>query len=177
MARPNNSAAIAGHVQGLREAKRAFQALPEIVRDRMLVATETTVREIARGAQSRLRSSPAIRTRALHDHVAWSISKSNGRGKVGIKTGSTVLNIGGRRVRVKGVITAGAGGSASTAQGARKINPTRYAHFIEFGSKRQPAEPFMIPATEAEKDPYLARARKAGAGIEQDMARIGSRTL
>ena len=173
MARPNNAAAVGAHIQGMRELKRAFQALPEIVRERMLVATEETVRAIASKAQERLRSSPAIRTRALHDHVAWQVTKTNGRGKVGVKTGTTTMTIGGRRRRVKGIITAGAGGSASTSAGATKIQPTRYAHLVEFGTKHMPAEPFMMPAAESEKGRFLERCKAAGPDIERDVAKIG----
>ena len=186
MARPNNADAIAGHVQGLREAKAAFQALPEVVRDRMLDATETTVREIVRHAQARLASSPSIRTRTLYNHVKWSVNKKNGRGKAGVATGTTTMTeranfakgvIGGRTIRVKGILVAGKGGSASTSQGAKLIRPSRYAHLVEFGARHMPAEPFMIPAAESQKQPYLDRCRAAGKHVEKDVAHIGMRNL
>lgn len=177
MARPNSASAIAGHIQGLREAKAAFQALPQIVRDNMLDATETTVREIARGAQARIASSPSIRTRALYDHIKWRVTKTNGRGRVGVATGTTTMVIGGRRFKVKGIITAGQGGSASKAAGATVIRPTRYAHLIEFGARQHAAEPFMLPSAESQKQPYLQRAIAAGKGIERDTAAIGLRNL
>jgi HK97 gp10 family phage protein len=167
MARPIfNQAGLGAHVRGLSEAKAAFQRLPEVVRARMLAATETTVREIARGAQARLRASPSIQTRALHDHVAWKVTKSNGRGRVGIATGSTV--IGGTRVR--GLVTAGRGGSALKSAGARIDKPSRRAHFVEFGTAHMPAEPFMLPAADAEKGHHLARCKAAGQEIERDLS-------
>jgi hypothetical protein len=168
MPRPNDAQAIAGEIQGLREAKAAFQALPVIVRDNMLAATETTVREIARGAQARLQASPSIRTRALYDHVAWKVTKTNGRGRVGIATGTTAFVSAGTRVRIKGIYR-----KTATGWDARKVQPTRYAHLVEFGSRQMPAEPFMIPSAEAEKSPYLDRCRAAGKGIETDAAAIG----
>ncbi len=173
--RPNSTGALAGRIQGLREAKAAFQALPEIVRDNLLHATETTVREIARGAQARLASSPSIRTRRLYNAVAWSITKTNGRGRVGITTGQTVFSslATRQRVKVKGFIVSGKAGGAS----GRIDKPSRRAHFVEFGTKHMPAEPFMIPATEAQQQPYLSRCRAAGKGIERDMAAIGMRGL
>lgn len=173
MARPNNSAAIAGYVRGLREAKAAFQKMPEVFRERLLTATETTVREIARQAQARLRSSPSIQTRALHDRVAWKVTRTNGRGRVGISSGTTT--IGG--TRVKGIVTAGRGGSAMKSAGARIDRPSRRAHFVEFGTRRMPAEPFMVPALEAEQNPYLARCRAAGAAAERDLATSGGGLL
>lgn len=169
--RPNNRTAIAAHIQGLREMKAAFQALPDIVRERMLSATETTVREIARNAQARILRSPSVRTRALHDHIKWSVTKTNGRGRVGVATGTTTMQVGGKKVRVKGIITAGRGGSASSASGAKSIQPTRYAHLIEFGTKHFPAEPFMVPSADAEKQHYLNRCKAAGPLIETDASR------
>lgn len=177
MARPNSESAIGGHVQGLREAKAAFQALPEAMRDRSLQATETTSSEIARGAQARLLRSPSVETRALHDHVAWKVTKTNGRGKVGIRAGTTTITVGTRKIRVKGIITAGRDGSASLSAGARKDNPARRAHFIEFGARHMRAEPFMIPAAEAEKGPHLDRMKRAGKAVEQDLAKIGGGRL
>lgn len=168
MPRPNDAGALSGYVQGLREAKAAFQALPDIVRERMLEATETTVREIARGAQARLQSSPSIDTLALYDHVAWKVTKSNGRGRAGIATGTTTFVSAGRRVKIKGVYKTKAGGGF-----AAKKQPTRYAHLVEFGTNHSKAEPFMLPAAQAEKQPYLARCVAAGKGIEKDVAAVG----
>lgn len=137
-------------IRGLREAKAAFQALPDIVRDNMLAAAQTTASEIARGAQARLEASPSIVTRNLYRAVAWKVTKTNGRARVGITNATFAVN-------------------------GRTDRPSRRAHFIEFGTRRAPAEPFMIPATEAQKQPYLDRCKRAGKGIERDAATIGSR--
>src|SRR3990167_8568369 len=127
-------------IEGMRAAKAAFQALPETVRDGLLDATETTARELVRHAQARLASSPPIQTRPPHDPVAWA-NKKNGRAKAGISTGSTVIMLStGRRRRVRGIITAGAGGGA--AGGSRDV-PSQRAHFIEFGTRHMAAEPFI----------------------------------
>jgi hypothetical protein len=77
--------------KGFAKRRRPFNALPAIVRENMLDATETTVREIARGAQARLEASPSIQTRALYNHIAWNVTKSNGRGRVGVSAGSTTF--------------------------------------------------------------------------------------
>src|SRR4051794_4457084 len=108
-----NQAGLDAYIRGLKEAKAAFQRVPEVMRDRLLAATETTVREIARGAQSRLRASPSIQTRALYNHVVWKITKTNGRGKVGIASGTE----------------------------ANGDNPAKRAHFVELGTVNMPAEP------------------------------------
>lgn len=171
------ASAIAAKIQGLREAKAAFQAMPALFRKHSNAATETTVREIARHAQARLLSSPSILTRSLYNNIAWKMNENNGRGKVGVATATTVMQIGTRKIRVKGIIVAGKGGSALSSQGAKVIRPTRYSHFVEFGTRHMPAEPFMIPAAKSQEMPYLDRMKQAGRAVEQDMANIGLRNL
>lgn len=173
--RPNNAGAIGMHVQGLREAKSAFQALPQIARDAYLHATEMTLMEIRRGAQGRILSSPSVNTRRLHDHVNYTLNRKSGFGRVGVTSGSSriiVPSVAGktRSVRVKGVVVPGRGGSALKSAGARIDRPSRRAHFVEFGTKFMPAEPFMVPATTAQKSPYLERIRAAGREIERGVA-------
>lgn len=141
-------------IQGLREAKAAFQALEPTFRENLADATETTVREIARAAQNRLQSSPSIETRNLYNAVGWTMNRNNGRGRAGI------LN----------VVRAGKGGSASTSAGASVDAPRRRAHFVEFGTKHMKAEPFMTPAAASQEQPYLARCQAAGRKSEQDLA-------
>lgn len=177
MARPNNAAAIGNHVQGLREAKAAFQALPQVTRDRLNNATFVTVSEIARIAKAHLQSSPSIQTRSLYNAIAFTMNEKNGRGRVGIASGSTTLNIGGRKIKVKGIIVPGKGGSALTSAGARKIVPSKYGPKVEFGTRFMNAEPFMTPATDSQEKPYLARCLERGKDIERDLGAIGTRTL
>lgn len=165
--------ALGEHIKGLKAAKAAFQALPEIVRENLLHATEVTVREIARGAQSRLLSSPSVQTRNLYNAVAWSVTKTNGRGKVGITRGQTILSslATRKRIKVKGIVVASKSGAARVDQ------PSRRAHFIEFGTRHQPAEPFMLPSAESQVQPYVQRCHAAGKDIERDVAAVGTRTL
>src|SRR3954471_3099512 len=112
MATTPNSAAVGNYVQGLREAKAAFQAVPEVFRNRLLAATETTLSEIVRAAKARVLASPSVRTRNLYNAIGYTITKTNGRGRAGIQNVTTTINVGGRKVRVKGIVKAGAGGSA-----------------------------------------------------------------
>ena len=172
-----NYPGLALKIQGLREAKAAFQALPQITREALNVATRTTVSEIARLAKGRILASPSIRTRSLYNAIGFSMNEKNGRGKAGVQNVSTTFQIAGKRVRVKGIVKAGRGGSVLRSQGATVLRPTRYAHFIEFGSRHMPSEPFMLPAATAQKAPYLDRCIRAGKKIETDMAHIGSRNL
>jgi HK97 gp10 family phage protein len=166
-------------VRGLAEAKAAFKALPEIARDALAAATETTVREIVRGAQARILASPSIYTRALYDHIGWSMNKNTGRGRAGVGSGSFSVATpdsqrqrkGRANIRIKGTLR-------TTATGRQiVVRPSRYAHFVEFGTRHMRAEPFMIPAAEAQRQPYLDRAKAAGRVIEQNTANIGMRNL
>lgn len=183
MARPNNQTAIANHIQGMRELKAKFQALPEASRVAFNKATWTTMSEIRRLARQHLMSSPAIRTRALYDHVDFKLNEKNGIGVVGIKTATTTMTIssgvtGGivsRKVRVKGIVVAGEGGSALTSKGAKFIRPSRYAHLIEFGRAKAKAEPFMRPAVQAQKGHYESRMRDAARGVERTLSTTSGR--
>lgn len=182
MARPNNRAAITAKILGLKEAKAAFQKLPEVARDAYNWATEVTLSEIARSAMANLQKSPSIRTRTLLDSIGWSLNRNSGQGKVGIKQITSTVNVlpGVRKnTIIKGRVIAGRNGSALTSQGARVIRPTRYGHLVEFGhgGKAAKAEPFMRPAVTQEQSHFLARCRDAGSRIERDMANVGSRTL
>ena len=166
---------IATKIRGLREAKAAFQALPERMRTHLNTATETTLSEIVRHAKGRIQANPSIETRTLLNSIAYTLNKNNGRGKAGVANLTTTITLNGRRFRLKGIIRAGRNGSALTSQGAKKINPRRYAHLVEFGSRNMRAEPFMIPAAQSQERPYLDRCRLAGKDVEKDLAAIGMR--
>ena len=178
MARPNNAAAIGAYLDGKREAKARFQALPPFMQEKRITVNSETAAAIALGAKQNLIASPAVQTRNLLNAINWKVSKTNGTAVVGVSSGSTLVNVrpGVRKnVRVKGIMIAGRGGSALTSKGAKLDRPSRRAHLIEFGWSKATAEPFMIPATDAQKAPHLQRWRAAGRALERHMA-IGSAT-
>jgi HK97 gp10 family phage protein len=78
----------AGDITGMNELRAAFKRLPDVVRDRLNEATDTTAREIVRNAKSRIQSSPSIVTRELFNSVDLSLSRANGRALVGIRANS-----------------------------------------------------------------------------------------
>lgn len=179
MARPNNASAISAHIDGLRAAKAKFQALPTFMQEKRIQVNSATAAAIVLGAKQHLIASPSIQTRSLLNHVQWSISKTNGQAKAGVTSGSTMIafgHMGGitKKIKVKGLIIAGKGGSALTSRGAKLIRPSRYAHLVEFGTVHFEAEAFMIPATNAQKEPHLQRWRAAGKQLERDMAWLSS---
>ncbi len=169
MANPYSSAAIAGRIQGLREAKAAFQRLPEITRDALNEAVFVTVSEIARLAKARVLASPSVRTRSLYNAIGFSTNPNNGRGRVGVQNVTTTISnpslgaVGRSTVKIRGNVV---------SHGGRTIlvNPRRYAHLVEFGSRHAQAEPFMFPAAAAQKQPFLDRCMRAGKQIEQRSA-------
>lgn len=163
-------AGLAVKIQGLREAKRAFQALPAATRDAMLGAVETTASEMARDARARLQRAPSIRTRSLYNAIAYRVTKTNGRAKVGVTPTSTTVHMIGSREKRKFK------GRIFHINGRQQlVRPDRYAHYVEFGTRKQPAEPFMMPAAEGQKGPFLSRCKAAGKHIEQNVAAVGAR--
>lgn len=177
MAQVAYSQALEQHVQGLREAKAAFLALPEIVRTRMNEANEVTAREIVRNAKAKVLASPSIRTRSLYNAIRYTLNKKSGRARAGIADVTTTVSnprmgfVGKQSIKIKGVIVSGRGGKPML------VRPVRYVHLVEFGAKQMNAEPFMVPAMEAEKRPHIERCRRAGKAIETDMAAVGKRYL
>jgi hypothetical protein len=133
-------------VLGVKEAIAAFRRVDPVMRARLNDATEDTVMALAAEA----RRNVAVDTGILREHLAWSMSASTGRGRVGLRPG-VVLDNKNRRHRA-----------------------TNYGHLVEFGfnhrgGRRVQGQPFMIPATERERLPFLERCRAAGKRVEQDL--------
>jgi hypothetical protein len=172
--------AVEGHVAGLRQAKAAFQALPEITRDAMAAATFTTVSEIARIAKQRLLANGSIQTRTLYNALGFTMNMKNGRGRAGIQNVTTRISndsASKRTFKVKGRIVSTVSRSGAVTQ--RVVRPSKYGHLVEFGARggQMRAAPFMLPAAENQKAPYLDRCRQAGKAIERHAANIGMRNL
>ncbi len=147
-------------VSGQKECIAAFKRLPDVAKDRLGAATEKTAFAVLQRAKARV----AVRTGALKAALGYSYSKATGVAKVGIEKGASL-------------IVAGTGGSALKSKGAAKYTPSKYGHLVEFGHSSAAAHPFMIPAAEAEQEPYLERCRAAGKEIEKDMATVGGSFL
>lgn len=146
-------------VKSVMAARKAFQQVEPVLRAKLAAATETTVYAVERRATQNV---PAD-TGTLRQHIASSFSKRTGFGKVGIKPGRVAI--------------AGRGGSALTRHGARVLEPIKYAHMVEFGTSKMAAQPFMLPAAEAERSAYAQRVNGAGRDAERDLAGIGGRFL
>lgn len=131
---------MAGDVKGLREAVRTFKRLPEAARLALLEPTEATARALVDRARRQLEASPSIQTRGLYDAVAYSINRKTGKARVGIARGR---------------------GRASRGANA----PAQRAHYVEYGTIKMDAEPFMRPSAAAERQPYIARCRAVKARL------------
>ena len=143
-------------VSGERECIAAFKRTPEVAQERLGDATDATTYAVLSRARARVR----IRSGALKAALDRSYNKKTGIGLVGIRKGAKL-------------IIAGEGGSALHSKGAARYTPGSYGHLVEFGHANAAAHPYMIPAAEAERDPYLGRCREAGKAIERDMAAVG----
>lgn len=140
-------------------ARKAFQAVEPTLRSNIAEATETTVYAVERRATQNV----AADTGTLRSFIGATFSKRTGFGKVGIKRGRVAI--------------AGRGGSALTKHGARVLEPQKYGPLVEFGTSKMAAQPFMIPAAEAERSNYASRINQAGRRAEQALSGIGGRFL
>jgi hypothetical protein len=171
---------IAGSVKGLAAARDAFKALPEIARDAMADATFTTVSEIVRAAKQRLLANGSIQTRTLYNAITFSLSLKTGRGRAGIERVTTRVSNSStskRTFKIKGRIVSMTNKAGVASQ--RIMRPSKYGHLVEFGGRggKLRARPFMLPATESQRLPYLERCKNAGKVMERQMAVIGMRNL
>lgn len=131
-------------VQGLKEARAAFKAMPPMMQEEIGDATEQTARVVMADAKQRLRPGHGYRTGLLRQQIGMSFSRKTGIARVGIRKGVFVVTLpGGRKIRHR---------------------PNVIGHLVEFGHggpHAAPAYPFMVPAAEAQRQPYAQRARRA----------------
>lgn len=164
-------------LQGKLAAQRVFQALPPFMQQMRIDVNSATAAAIAVGAKQRVVASPSVQTRSLLNHINWRVSTRSGVAYVGVSSGSTSIAVNGKKVRVKGIVVAGRGGSALRSKGATIIRPSRYAHLIEFGTVHAPAEPFMLPSVAHQRSAHLQRWQMAGRRLEREMAGLGANTI
>lgn len=146
---------------GVKEAQAAFKTVaPEVRRQIIDHATWPTAQAISQDAKARVHR----RFGFLHRQIGASINRRTGTAVAGITKGSFPVP--------------GVGGSALTSKGALLARPTKYGHLVEFGHggpHPAPAFPFMLPAAEFQKQPYLSRCRAAGKVAERNLANTGLR--
>jgi hypothetical protein len=146
-------------VEGEREAIAAFKRLPDVSKEHLGDATDRTTFAILQRAGAKVRVRYGFLKRALDRNF----NKKTGVGAVGIRKGAAYplpkAGDGNRRRR------------KTTAY------PGKYGHLVEFGGPKSRPYPFMVPAAEAEREPYLNRCREAGKKIEKSMEHVGGGRL
>jgi HK97 gp10 family phage protein len=145
----------APQVRGLAQVKRAFKAAPDVVKKHLGEVNQTTANAIAAGARAKV----AVRFGFLKGRITTTYSKATGLARVGVASGR--IAVPGRK------------GSALTSQGAMVTDPSKYARFVEYGTSRVAARPFMSPAVKAQQQPHLDRIRQRRAEIEREMQAAG----
>jgi HK97 gp10 family phage protein len=61
-------------------------------------------------------------------------------------------------------------GPSSTTVGVTGA-PSLYAHFPEYGTVHIPAQPFMRPAADQERQPFVSEQARAGRVLERELSR------
>lgn len=123
------------HVDGLQALGAAMRELSADVALRVAgQATGAGAQVIKKKAVRNIETSPSIETRSLHDAViVKKIPKSQAE-----FTSEHIVTVRGR------------GKSRGNTKTKQSIAP--HAHFVEFGTVNMPAEPFLRPAFETEKE-------------------------
>jgi len=146
------AASVSVKVAGIDELKRALAALPSKIRRKALTkalrAGAKVVQKAARAAVPVLATPNAYRTKGLLKRkISVRVSKESRRaGDVGVF------------VNVKP--------AAKSARGATNRLDPYYWRFVEFGTKKMTARPFMAPAADALPQALAAFEREAVPAIE-----------
>lgn len=136
-------------VRGLSQVRAAFKRVDPVMRTHLLEATDRTAMALAAKAKQKVR----VRFGFLKQAIDWSISTRTGEARVGLVRGREFA-IPGRQSGTKGSVAI----------------PSKYGHLQEFGSPNAGPSPFMMPAAESEREPYLQRCRNAGKNAERELA-------
>ena len=163
------------NVAGLKELKQQFKAMPKVIQTEVNKATQLAIREAADYAKKEVRAN-SYATGALHDAITSRMNWKAGRGSFGVARAKTSFGSwGARMVKLRGSLVA-----ARDVPGYEVMQPSRRAHFLEFGTaahsiknRKHPggrAQPFIGPAAKYITPVYLAKLQKAGKLVETKMA-------
>jgi HK97 gp10 family phage protein len=122
-------------IEGLRELGEAMRALSADIALKVSgQATAAGAKIIKTAAVRNVVSSPSVETGSLRDAI---ITKKVPKGQLAGETAAHIVTIRGR-------------GKPANKKG-QKIARAPHAHFVEFGTVRMPAEPFLRPAFDQNK--------------------------
>ena len=145
MARPPSATIV-----GEREVRLAFQAVEPTMREHLGYATETTSKEIARVAATKV----PVRYGNLRKFIAAKYTKRTGFPVVGVRAGTVVIPA----------------SFSEIGPGGKVVAPGRYAHLVHWGSVRQRGIPFMLDAARSEQRYYPQRITRAAKDAERELA-------
>ena len=100
---------------------------------------------------------------------------SAARRLVPVRSGQLKRSLGKRARTYKGIhiVFIGPRSGFKTLYKDRRVNPTQYAHLVEFGTVNSPARPFLRPAYDANRMAVLSRLRKeVGKRIEREVKKL-----
>lgn len=123
-------------VRGLKEIEALLEKLPDRISANVLnAALRRGASVIAKEARKNLRASPSIDSALLEKSISSRARRQKRKGKY---VGRAVVSIGAQRVTTQVV-----------RKGHKKpvtATPSKYAHLVEFGTRKMKAEPFLRPA-------------------------------
>ena len=175
---PKNSMGLQAEIIGLRELSRQFKRLPKVAQEKLNKATKWAAGAGADYARKELESNGSVATGALRDAIGARMNWKAGRGSFGVRRLKGDYSKSGERlVKLRGQWIA-----AKDIPGYESMQPSRRAHFLEFGTashqigglnpRTHPGSrprPFIGPAAKKVSAPYLARLQAAGKLIENEM--------
>ncbi len=145
----NNVGGEFAHVEGLRELAAGLRELPKVMENKIL---RGALRAAAEVVANEARYRCPVRTGQLKASIRVSTRVVNGRVICYVKAGSryTVFRIGKKGRSTKDAYkTIGANGGVD-------YQAAHYAFWIEFGTSKMAARPFMRPAFESKRDQAIA---------------------
>lgn len=149
-------------VIGADKLEALLKKLPENVSKKVVTAAlRSGAAIIAKQARANLRASPSVDSGLLAGNITSRTRRRSRKGKA-------VVSVGAAR---------------KTAQVVRKgkskpikASPSRYAHFIEFGTEKMPAEPFMRPALDTQGGAAIAKIMEMmGRGVEREARKMAGK--
>lgn len=134
-------------VKGAAEIEAVLKKLPErLARNVVQAALRAGGTLIAKQAKANLEANGSVDSGFLKSKIG--VSGKKGKAQVGVLTGQTIVERGGKM---------------------RRARATSYARFIEFGNKNLAAKPFIRPALDEKSvETFRVIGERMGKGVERE---------
>lgn len=164
---------MAGFIVGAAELEALLKQLPErVAKNVTTTGLRAGARIIAKAARDRVQANPSVDSGLLAKNITSRARKRS-------RKGSAVVSVGVRGVK-QSVVRKG-------KTKATFANPSRYAHFVEFGTKprfqektgrytgQMRAEPFLRPALDEKAGEAIIKIGESmGRGVEREAAKLAA---